>query len=411
MLADGLRQLVATLRANPGRTVLTLLGIVWGSALVILLVTWASGLREALVAQAAAGGRRLMVFTPGRSTSGVGARRGGQPIRLKREDATLLASQLAGLETVTSGAFLPRGVYAGHGAGTRPVTAVGVEPAAATVMELAVARGRFLDDRDLAQRRRVVVLGPDLARQLLPDRDPLGASLEVNGIRYRVVGVLVRKGDQIASLGVPDDRKLFLPLTTFQQLISGDDHVSYVAASPRRIEDHVPLARDVRKVLGARHGFTADDKDALSVFDVMNFVDLFQNLTAALGSFLVALAVVTLGVGGVGVMNMLLLSVTERSAEIGLRRALGATRRNIVTQFLWEGLLFAAAGGGLGTAIGCLLCRVVRTEAGVPIVAYLAASTVLLGAGLIGLIGVGAGLWPAVRAARVDPSRTLRSAT
>ncbi len=410
MLADLLRQSLTDLRAHRGRTALALLGIVWGTASVIMLVSYGTGLRETLVEQASSGGRRMMAFFPGRSTSGVGANRGGREIKLKPDDANLVAAQIPELEQVSAGIIWWGGVYLRFGSNFRPVATLGLEPAAKLIMEFNVAKGRWFTDRDLARHERVAIIGAELKQQLFGARAAVGERIEVNGVGYTVIGVLAKKGDQISSIGPPDDFKLLVPLTTFQSLMSGTDDISFIAIRPRAVDEHVAIERKVRKVLGTRHGFAVDDRDALSVFDVMNFVDLFRNLTNAVRIFASTVGVVTLSIGGVGIMNILLLAVTERSREIGLRKAVGATHRHILVQFLAEGVLLTACGGLAGIGLGWALCQFmgVASAAGTYAAEFLSWSTIGTTVGLIGLVGMLSGLWPAMRAASLDPAEALR---
>lgn len=409
MLTELARQAVRNLRAHAGRSAVTLLGIVWGTALVILLVSWGTGLRETLVDEVAAGGRRMMLFFGRTSTTGVGANRGGHPIRLLREDRALVAGAVPGIEHVTCGSVRWGGVYVRHRSGARSVTTFGLEPEAGSLMELRPEVGRFFTAADLTQQKRVAVLGAELKRQLFGDRSALDERIEINGVGYSVVGVLARKGDQIASIGPADDRKLFLPLTSFQKLLGGDgDHVDFVGLAPVVAVEHKEVEAKVRRVLGARHGFAPSDKEALAVFDVVNFIDLFGNLLGAVRMFVIALGVVTLGIGGVGVTNILLLCVIERSPEIGLRIAVGATRRDILVQFLVEALVMTGIGGAIGIAVGVGLCYAAGSQGPVHVASFLSPGAAVFSAGTLVCVGVVAGLWPALRAARIDPVVALR---
>ncbi len=408
MAADLIKEALRNLRQHTGRSIATLFGIVWGVALVMLLVAWGTGMRDSLVEQASSGGRRMLAFFPGRSSSGVGANAGGREIKLTMEDAALLKSQLPALDHTAAGAIRWGGIYVRYRTDFRRAVTFGVQPEIQPIMELAIAHGRFFSAQDMALSRRVAVLGAALAEKIFGQRSPVGERVEVSGVGYRVIGVLVRKGDQISSLGPPDDNKLFVPLSTYQSLIAGEDKIGFLAVQPHDISLHKDIAQQVRKVLGARHGFAADDRDAIDVFDVVNFIDLFRNLTTAIRLFVSALGIVSLAIGGVGVMNILLLAVTERSREIGLRKALGATRRDIATQFLAEALVMAALGGTVGMALGWLLCQLAGTQGSVHIPQYLSGGIVAASVGLIGVVGITAGLWPALRAARIDPVRALR---
>jgi putative ABC transport system permease protein len=254
-----------------------------------------------------------------------------------------------------------------------------------------------------------VVLGAELAERLFGRRAAVGERVDVNGVGHEVIGVLARKGDQISSLGPPDDEDLFLPLTTMQTLITGDERISFVAVAPRADAPHQAIVREVRRVLGASHGFAATDPDALTVFDAMNFVDLFRDLTAALRLFVAALGVASLAAGGMGVANMLLLSVTERRREIGLRRALGARRLEIAGQFVLEGVVLTGVGGIAGAVLGWVLCALAGAPGGAVVVAHFSPPVVELAVGLVGLVGVLAGLGPALRAATLDPAGELRA--
>jgi putative ABC transport system permease protein len=266
---------------------------------------------------------------------------------------------------------------------------------------LRVAGGRFLSPIDVDMERGVVVIGSDVRARLFPRADPLGATINVAGQRMTVIGDLRPEGK---SFGQSLDNVVFLPMGAFQRLF-GDKHGFAIAVTAK--EGHLNEAKEqIIEVLRRSRGLAADQEENFAVNQQSELVKIFQSQTAAIVAVSIAIGLITLLVGGIGVMNIMLVAVTERTREIGLRRALGARRRTILMQFLLESSLVTLVGGAAGTAIGLGGARVIAIVTPVPASATVGAA--ILGLVSSAIIGLAFGTWPAYRASLLDPIESLR---
>jgi len=283
--------------------------------------------------------------------------------------------------------------------GERVVTTVyGVSAGHERVVDRTIARGQGFVTSDVVAARRIAIIGSDVAETLFDDRDPIGRSVTIGGSRYRVVGVLERVG--ASAFGPSPDRDVLIPITAALRLLSvtNVDAIFIRADSTTSIDDDVRL---VRRILSQRH-----DPDEFSVFTQEEIVGVIDTILGILTFFLASIAGISLLVGGVGVSNIMLVSVSERTREIGLRKALGARTRDITTQFLLEAVALTGLGGLLGLWLGVGLARLVAALSPVP--AEVTTWSVLLALGVSALVGLVFGVLPARRAGRLDPVEALR---
>jgi putative ABC transport system permease protein len=277
-----------------------------------------------------------------------------------------------------------------------------------------VAQGRFYNDQDNAEARNVAFLGSDAKKQLFADRDALGQTIWMNGIPYTVIGVMKNK-DQNSSYDGADIRKIFIPFNAVKRDFpnkppAAEHSVDRILAAPWSLETHMDCVRQIRRSLGRLHNFDPRDKEAAGIWDTVKGAEANRLIIVGMEVFMGAVGVATLFLGGLSVMNVMLVSVRERTREIGVRMALGATRRTILRQFFLETIIVVALSGGIGLIISYGFCGLVNLLPMPPFFAGLLASWKLgvMSVALLGLIAVLSALYPANRAASVDPIEALR---
>jgi putative ABC transport system permease protein len=410
LLFEAVRQALRLLRAHRLRSLLTLFGLVWGTASVIFLVGWGQGVREMLERGFFKAGKNMGEVWAGRVseqyTPAVDRRYLWwtiQDVELLRRRAKL--PELIGAEAweMLPVAFGPRAIH---------VDVRGLDPEAMAVRGVPLAAGRGITHADLEQRRRVVVLGDKVRSRLLGVEGGLGSWVRIAGKPFQVVGLLAHVGTQLSRDRLEIDEHAWIPITTLQanwpRPWTDDFVVSkiiYRLRDRRLMED---TEREVRAILAGRLGVKPDDVEAIGIWSSIKFlqklpIDQTQGL-------MFVLAAATLMIGGIGVLNMMLDSVHERRTEIGVRLAIGARRRDIVAQFFVETFTIAFAGGLFGAALGiggCLLVGSLDVPDLVP-VPLLSPRIVALALGVLSCVALAAGVIPAWRAARIDPALTLR---
>jgi putative ABC transport system permease protein len=414
VILSAVRQALFTLRLQRLRTALTLFGIGWGTASVVFLLCWGTGVRRTLEAGFQRAGRDLAVAFAGRVGEQFTPASDRRELWLKRADVEALASKahLVGPVGGELDGFLP--VAFGPRAFTENVR--GVETANLELRGVTLAQGRPISPADVDHRRRVAVLGHDVAARLLGSEGGVGSRLRIAGGSFEVIGLFERVGTQLWRDSAPIDDQIWLPITSFYPLVPqqwkayADQEVveNLLFRFPgRRL--YAASKAEVRSILAERLRVSPTDEEAIYVIsptDALGGVPL-----DAMQGVLFVLAVATLGIGGIGVMNMMLDSVHERRNEIGVRLAVGARRRDVVAQFLVETLAMTSVGGVLGIALGVAACAALALPdlpdlVPVPV---LRADVVALAFGVMAAVGAAAGVLPAWRAARVAPAETLRA--
>ena len=408
------RQAFATFRAHKMRTFLTMFGIVWGIASVILLVGLGRGFTVDQKKHMETLGKDLVIVWGGRTSSQVGGLAAGREITLIIDDARLIRDECYLVKNVSPEMRRQIPEVSAFNSANRGV--VGMWPAYQDFRSLKLESGRLITDEDEREARRVVILGSAARQQLFSGQPAVGSMLSIKGIPYSVVGVLEKK-KQNSNYSGPDNDYLFAPYSAVARdfpppqkpgIVKGhlDDLVFQVADQ----QTHDDAVLQVRRVLGRVHHFDALDKDALFIWDTMEVAKLLDNIFGVVTLFFVCVAIITLCLGGIGVMNIMLVSVTERTREIGVRKAIGATSGDILRQFFAESALLTVVSGGLGLAFGVSTCVALGQLplpdfVPHPIISVISVVVSIL---TLSLITLTAGMYPAQCAAEMTPVESLR---
>jgi putative ABC transport system permease protein len=399
---DVFRQLVRDVKSEKLRTFLTVFGIVWGTVAISLMLAFGTGLHRQLIKQTAGLGDRIVIAWPGLTSipyEGLGK---GRRMRVTEEDIASVRQAVPGLKAISS--EFSNGMKLDYGTKTLSVDISGVSPEFGSMRNLIPqSGGRFLNEIDMNNQRRVIFLGAKLSKDIFGSADPVGKTVLLNHSPFTVVGVLIEK-DQDSSYSGPDSGKAWIPATTYRAL-TGEKYVDNFVFQAPTAAATVSLIESVRTAFAERLRFDPKDKEALSTWNTTQQFEFFDTFMLAFNGFLGIVGVLTLIVGGIGVSNIMNVVVEERTREIGIKMALGAKQRWILTQFLLETLLVTFIGGAIGFAITFGVCAVFPklgfTEyVGDPVLSPLVS---ILTAIALGIVGVIAGYFPAREAARLDP--------
>ena len=428
-MREAITQAVDNLRANRLRSVLTMFGILWGVIAVVVLSATGEGFRRGNQAVLEELGKNIAIVWGGRTTTQAGGERAGRQIFLTLDDARAIAAE-SSLSAVVSPEINRAGVQVKSRYNAAALGVHGIEPQYQDIRTIDVERGRVFGWPDETQVRRVAIIGADAWQQLFGAREGLGETVQINGSPYSVVGK-IRKKEQDSNYAGPDNDKVFVPFaamardfprtgvpagTLSQIIVAPKPHVvagleRVLDARTGRISDiDWPLEKDVRRVLARRHGFEADDRDALSVWDTSLESLMFGRMIDKMREFFSVVGVITLALGGIGVMNIMFVAVRERTREIGVRKALGATSHAIQRQFFLEGFFLTMLSGGLGFVVAMALCAAVNL---LPMPERFQGMIMTWQSGAIALavlvlIGVVTSTYPARRASKLPPVEALR---
>jgi putative ABC transport system permease protein len=393
-----------TLLSNKLRSALTMLGIVIGNASVIAMIGIGEGGQRFVNRQLESLGPNVLFIVPGnRATQRISR---DLPKTLVYEDAVAIANQVPTVAGVTA-ELNSREVVTYRNQNTN-VNIIGTTPSFLSVRDFEIATGRFFTDLDMRRSNQVAVLGADLAERLFANTSPIGQQLRIKNASFQVIGVLASKG---SNLGVNYDEAALIPLMTMANRIVGRTspyglELTYITVSAQNAESVDAAQFQITNLLRLRHKITGEDD-----FTINTQKDALQTvgqITGALTIMLAAIAGISLFVGGIGIMNIMLVSVTERTQEIGLRKAIGATEQDILVQFMIEAVIVSVIGGVVGTGVG--VSGIVLVAAITPLEAAISSTAIATAVGVSGAIGLFFGVVPARRAAQLDPIVALRSA-
>lgn len=415
-LVDVVLGTVRSLRAHALRFGLASLGIVWGLAMLTYVVASMDGFEEHWERSTQKIGARLVIALPGAVTKeGVG-HRAARPVELELEDVERI-SRLRAVEAAAPSKELGQLILRARPTGssrsrTKLVPTFGVSSQTARIRRYEVEHGRFLSHDDVEHSARVAFLGAVAAERLFGRVPAVGRTVHIESVPFRVVGVAKAKGWQNVNFGARDDDRALIPITAALRWFADSERLDMIVFSSRTSEGSWDAIRYVRALLGRHHGFGADQESALQSFNLEDILILIRTLALGMRIFFTVAAVITLLVGAVGVMNIMLVVVRERTREIGLRKAVGASNAAIFVQFLAETLAVALSSGLVGAALGWLAVQAdaagTDTSDFVHVPVLLPATLLQISLVMVG-VGVAAGLIPAVRASRVEPAEALRA--
>jgi len=411
MKRDLLQQAYGAMRHDVRKTVLTMLGMAWGIATVVLLLAYGEGFGRAIQAIWDSYGSTAIGIYPGRTSQQAGGNKAGVQIHFTQEDVEMISNVVPLVKHVSRA--LDMNATAQSGSRAFSLQVFGVDSGIQDIWNLGVDSGRFINDQDNLSHGMYAVLGSEAKDKLFSGMPAVGETIRINGVAFQVVGVMVPRMQE------PDDddnRVIYVPFHSMDALMN-THYVGGIWLDSLGL-DHGKVVKAIRDSLGMAHGFKPDDERAINVFDAQKQLEQFAVITIGLKILLGFIGTITLAIGGIGLMNIMLVSVTQRTREIGVEKALGARRRDVLFQFLAEALVITAVGGAIGIALSYLISFSVgsltfysalakHADAG-DIRLIVAPKIIFIATMILGFVGVVSGMLPAMRAANLDPIEALR---
>jgi putative ABC transport system permease protein len=392
---------VRSILRNTMRSALTMLGIVIGVTCVIVVNGIGNGATKSIQSNISSLGANYIMVFPGQVTQG-GARIAAGISSLTEDDARAIKAECPSVAYVSAGARTAGQVVAGElNWGTE---IFGADVDWPFVRSWNVSRGAFFSEAEVKASAKVAVLGATVQKNLFPDSDPIGAVIRIKNVPFRVLGVLERKGG--STMGNDQDDQIVVPYTTVMKRISGSNRLNIVQVAAKGPDDIQSAIQEMSALLRQRHRLSPGQDDDFTIRSQEEFAATAAATTQTMRFLLVGIAIVSLIVGGIGIMNIMLVSVTERTREIGIRMAIGAKARHVLAQFLLEAITLSIVGGGIGILLGLGGSRMVAKFAGWPV--SVDPSSILIAFATAAIIGIFFGFWPAWKAAKLDPIEALR---
>ena len=414
-IREVLRQTASSIAAHKLRSFLTMFGIIWGITSVILLVGLGQGFSRDQKERLKTIGVDLAIIWGGRTSEQAGGYAAGRPVRLSIDDAYLLKNEAYLIKTVSPELRRSVAEVSRYNAASRPVR--GVWPEYQRFRSLKVQEGRLMSEDDEKDGRRVVILGVEARDQLFPGKPAIGETLMMDGSPYTVIGVLEKKKQNGSYGSGPDNTQLFVPYASMARDYPPPEEpgifkgwINNMVVEVADPEQHEAAMLQVYQLLGRQHHFDPHDKDALFIWDTLDGSKLVERIFDIMTLFFGAVALMTLSLGGIGVMNIMLVAVTERTREIGVRKSIGATAADIRNQFFAESAALMVISGAIGLSVGVGICVLVSNVELPDIIPHpvISPTAIIVSLLTLGLITVGAGMYPAQRAAMLSPIECLR---
>jgi len=411
ILLDIVRQSLSTLWAHKLRSFLTMFGIAWGVGSLLLLVGLGEGFRSGQEKQLRTLGQNIMFMFPGRIPAIEGSTQSGQTYYFTYADYSAVRQQ-AKFVGALSPVLNREDIRAVSDYGSTNGQVFGVASDYNQIRNVPISPGRWFNDEDNAERRRVAVVGWEMLKNMFPGRPAVGSTILLNGISFDVIGVVDKVGRD-GNNGT--NSRIFIPIETMRNLFrltkaNSEDAISFINYAPIRKDLHTQAKNEIHQIIASRHGFDPKLEDAFEDWDTIENMQRVGKIFDAMDWFLGVVGVVTLGLGAIGIVNIMLVSVSERTKEIGLRKALGATHKNILTQFFVEGAFLTAFSGGIGLVLATgfvTLLAMLPSPEGFDTPRIIPASA-LAAIGSLAIAGISAGLYPARKAALMEPVDALR---
>ncbi|MGE1063348.1 ABC transporter permease [Megasphaera paucivorans] len=390
------------LLSNKLRSILTMLGIIIGVGAVIAMISVGMGVQQKVTNSIASLGSNMLIVMPGSANSGGVRSAAGSSQKLKLEDADAIKEKIKNIDYVAPTVNSSYQVVYGNQNWNTSV--YGVTPEYMAIRDLTVSTGAFITQSDLSTRTRAAVVGTTVAANLFGTVNPVGKTFRIDSSPYKIIGVLESKGQ--SSMGRDQDDVILIPLTTAQERLLGITYIQSINIQVSRLDKMDQVQNEIETLLRQRHRIIGNKEDDFTVRNLTSLMETMNSTTTMLTLFLGSIAAISLIVGGIGIMNIMMVSVTERTREIGIRKALGATFKNIMMQFLIESISIGVIGGFLGIVFGISTSLLISKFGGFTTV--ITAAPIILSFGFSVGIGLFFGIYPARKAAKLDPIEALR---